>query len=414
MIRKLLILLLVLKSVGVSSQTIELYLPSCKYLQYHFALIQGTKLDTIAVGRFDDVGKALFSLDEKYADHVGVGELTITGSSQKWNVILNGEDKIKLTETKDDKFKVTFDYSTENIALNDYIKKYVDIMQEYQSANLAVQGQIISPVSLPAFRLTNARQAYEDFLVELRNSPLYAAKMLEIMICLIGDMPTKKDPNEISRYQKEFISNTLDIATLYSSNFWDAILAMWVEQNAILQTDEELLTEARYMLERTKDITIRRELTNAIILMFSRWGKDDLLMKLGTEYLTIPMLGMSAPSLEIGTKLISPKNCLIIFYDSSCGLCHNELYELRDHYELLSNEHNQIEVISVSADTNMDIFHDTIDKFPWKVENKLCDRKGFEGSNFRNYGVVGTPTIILVDKEGIIRGRYVRLRDFLK
>jgi len=46
--------------------------------------------------------------------------------------------------------------------------------------------------------------------------------------------------------------------------------------------------------------------------------------------------------------------------------------------------------------------------------DKLCDYKGFDGDNFRNYGIVGTPTYILIDKERIIRGRYVQLRELIK
>ena len=65
----------------------------------------------------------------------------------------------------------------------------------------------------------------------------------------------------------------------------------------------------------------------------------------------------------------------------------------------------------ISADKDKNIFENTTQQFPWS--NKYCDFAGFEGDNFKNYGVIGSPTIYLIDENKIIEGRYARLEDAL-
>jgi hypothetical protein len=81
--------------------------------------------------------------------------------------------------------------------------------------------------------------------------------------------------------------------------------------------------------------------------------------------------------------------------------------QLRGNYSLIKAK--GYDVISVSADLDKETTEKTSNVFPWK--EKICDYKGFEGVNFENYGIVGTPTIFVTDKEGTITGRYARLAD---
>lgn len=407
------ILLLTTFSLGAFSQTISLNLPSCEYLQYHLALNKGEKLDTIAVGRFDEVGKATFRVDDKYSTFVGVGQLTVTATPQKWNVILNGEDKITITEIKgrENEDGVIYSHSAENMALVEFMQKHASIMQEYYEAQNAASGSFTFAV--PAIRVSNAKESYKKYLKELKESPLYAARMMEVMLCLMGTgAELGQSQEEISKWQQSFISNELDFKKLYTSGFWQTVTVFWMEKHLMAQDDEALLADTRHLLSRTEQIPVRRELTNAIIRSFSRFGKDMLLMELGSEYLTIPINGKPAPELVTDGASIQLGKSLILFYDSECGNCHKELHELIKAYPLLSDDHNQMQVITVSADTDKDTFEYINAKLPWK--DKLCDFKGFYGENFENYGIVGTPTFILVDDEGIVRGRYARLNEFLK
>ncbi|MDR1937632.1 MAG: thioredoxin family protein, partial [Tannerellaceae bacterium] len=92
------------------------------------------------------------------------------------------------------------------------------------------------------------------------------------------------------------------------------------------------------------------------------------------------------------------------------GTCRYELEALKQKYPLLTDNH--IRVVSISADADRDVYESASAGFPWP--DRLWDGKGFDGENFLNYGIVGTPTFILVDREGLVRGRYARLSELLK
>jgi len=59
-----------------------------------------------------------------------------------------------------------------------------------------------------------------------------------------------------------------------------------------------------------------------------------------------------------------------------------------------------LEIISVAADTDEQIFKNTAAQLPWT--NNYCDLQGMNGINFKNYAVIGTPTLYLLDKKGFI------------
>lgn len=87
---------------------------------------------------------------------------------------------------------------------------------------------------------------------------------------------------------------------------------------------------------------------------------------------------------------------LAAFYDSDCSTCVNEMFSLISIYPKLKEK--GIRVASVSADMNQKKFEENIKAFPWK--DRLCDFKGFEGENFFNYNVMGTPSFFLTTSEG--------------
>jgi peroxiredoxin len=98
---------------------------------------------------------------------------------------------------------------------------------------------------------------------------------------------------------------------------------------------------------------------------------------------------------------------LLIFYETGCEFCSHELKQIREHYADLQQK--GIRVISIASDTDRKVFESWAKDFPWS--DKLFDGKGFLGENFKNYAVLGTPTLFVVDKEGKIAGRYATLEE---
>jgi hypothetical protein len=67
------------------------------------------------------------------------------------------------------------------------------------------------------------------------------------------------------------------------------------------------------------------------------------------------------------------------------------------------------EVVSIAADNDRVTFENYAARLPWK--DRYCDFEGFAGKDFRNYGVIGTPTFYVIDGQGMIQGRYARVED---
>ena len=391
------------------SQTINLDIPTAPYMQYHLALNQGNLLDTVAVGRFDEKGKATFSLPEAYHSFRGVGKLTVTSlDALTVNVILNGEDNITIQEG--DNYVLTAS-SAENDYLMSTNHQMGQIMTEYNTS-LSQVSQDASVFTVPQLKIYDLKAKYKQFWRGVNDNLLYAARMVELLTALGGIPQDFNTPSDsIIIQQHRYITNEVDFDDLYTSGFWQMALDVWRQSGR--NNDSLLVADARTMIDRTGDNRfLRRELTESLIRDFIRYGKDNLLVELGTDYLTIPINGIQAPEIVVGDSTFVPKRSLILFYETGCGNCHNQLHQLKEKYNFLSSEHNNIRIITISADMDKDVNEDTASSFPWK--DNICNLKGFNDPNFRNYGVMGTPTLILIDDEGIVRGRYVQLSEFLK
>jgi len=411
LIKLLLIVCQLLITMILSAQTIEVNLPSCLGQSYVFCLAQGAKQDTILTGKIAEQGKTIIVLPKEYASYRGVGSLSIQ-NCKSLNLILNGESKIVINERRSfDDFEVTFEQSEENRFMEDLIARQQQLIDKYRLVESGLslwQMKDLFYVSLNQEKRDLERQ-YTAHQMEINQSSLYAARLIEILSCLTGTSNSLNQSQEAVRFaQQKFIAEKLDFDDLYTSGFWQLTMDFWGELN--MENDALLISDSRKMLDRVSDIYIRRELTQSFIRLFSLYGKDYLLAELGTEYLTMPLNGQLAPEIQIGDTSFLPKNSLLVFYETGCGSCHNELEMLKNRYNLLAD--NQIRVISIAADTSKEVFEYTSSGFLW--EDKFCDFEGFDGVNFRNYGIVGTPTFILIDENGIVRGRYAQLKELLK
>lgn len=103
------------------------------------------------------------------------------------------------------------------------------------------------------------------------------------------------------------------------------------------------------------------------------------------------------------------KKTLLIFYQSGCGPCEDLMQQLPGNYELLKKR--GFRIITISADESEQVFKNTSNSYPWA--DKYCDYKGNKGVNFKNYAVLGTPTIYVIDKTGKIEAKLATMQDIL-
>lgn len=389
------------------AQSVSVRLPYYAGRDYYFCLPEGAKQDTIARGKLEAGGRTFVTLPRNYR---GVGRLSIKEYGKIWNIVINGNEQVRMSEPDAREAETTFEGSPENRFLLDALARQNKIISQYVEVSGRPQNQspfyVLAP---PEQRMQALDNEYRIFRKEIGNSHLYAARIVEILNCLSGTGSSFNVSQEgILEELRDFIVRKVDFGDLYTSGFWQPVFEVWVQTSG---NDSLLLNDARHMIDRCgNDIFIRREVTQAIIRLFSKYAKDTLLAELGTEYLTMPLNGQPAPEIVTAKGSYLPKNSLIVFYETGCGNCHNELETLKRKYGLLMD--NSIRVISIAADVDRNVFVETAMGFPWA--DKFCDFKGFDGENFRNYGIVGTPTYILTDKDGIVRGRYAQLSELLK
>ncbi|GHU62921.1 hypothetical protein FACS1894160_0650 [Bacteroidia bacterium] len=390
------------------AQSVSIRLPFYAGHEYYFCLPEGAKQDTIATGKLDAGGRASVTLPENYR---GTGRFSIRGYGKIWNIVINGNEQVGVSEPDAEEAEATFVGSPENSYLLNALARQNKIISEYAEVSSRRQNQSPSFVlAPPEQRMQALDNEYKAFRKEINDSPLYAARVIEILNLLsgVGSAFSITEDN-LLKEQREFVVRKVDFNDLYTSGFWQPAFEVWVQITST--NDSLLLSDARHILDRCgNDIHIRREVTQAIIRLFTKYAKDNLLVELGTEYLTMPLNGQPAPQIATGDSSIVPKLSLILFYETGCGNCHYELETLKSKYKLLMD--NNIRVISIAADMDKDVFEETATGLPWA--DKFCDFKGFDGDNFRNYGIVGTPTYILTDSEGIVRGRYAQLKELLK
>ncbi|GHT78581.1 hypothetical protein AGMMS50262_21370 [Bacteroidia bacterium] len=373
--------------------------------------MEGVKQDTVLNGRMAEAGKTTIVLPAQYANYRGVGRLAIK-ECKSINLILNGEKLIAINEVRGyDNIEVTFDQSEENRFIDDITARQRQLLEKYQYVLSGLNEFQMKDQMYPALRQEQMglENQYVALQKEIRNSPLYAGRLLEMLNCLTGTGSSLTQSTEdVRKEQQKYISDRLNFSDLYTSGFWQLMMDLWFDLNQT--SDTLLLDNSRHLLDRVTDVPIRRELTQSIIRQFTKYAKDYLLPELGVEYLTMPINGQTAPEIQTGDRSFLPKNALVMFYETGCGLCHNELEALKQKYQLLVD--NNVRVITIAADESKDVFEYTAEKLPWS--DKFCDFKGFDGINFRNYGIAGTPTFILIDAEGIVRGRYAQLKEWLK
>ena len=380
---------------------IRFHLPEYAGYDYVFVLERGAKRDTVADGTSDAQGRMTIAIPAEYADYRGVGKLLFPGDkSVLINMIVNNERDVSLTTPLKTAGLDSLMYSNspENEAINYFTTGQSKWFERYIQANsnaLEIEKRIIEA-------------QYRALNVEIAQSPLYAARIMEIMRYLTASGSSFTiTPEQLQKEQDHFITEQLDIKDLYTSGLWTTFFQAWFENN-LNSEDSLLVSQSRALLNRTQDVLLNRELTQALINSFSRYGREDLLPGIIAS-VNIPLKGQQAPEITVSNTSFLPKKSLILFYETGCGNCHYELEELKKNYSLLTE--NQIRVISIAADVAQDVFESTAGKLPWT--DKYCDLQGFDGRNFIHYGIVGTPTYILIDDEGIVRGRYARLKEWL-
>jgi peroxiredoxin len=325
---------------------------------------------------------------------------------------------------------------------NDYLsaqgQKQQDILKKLGAVNHLLQAysqeeDLHKTASKEQERL---RRQFEQTQKERRKSPLYAARFGEIVDFTRGvaDKVYENQEDHV-RYFNNFVTHTMNFMDIYTSGHWDRVLDNWVMMN-IRSKDgdagfEKKLTTALNRMDQDK---ILGAFVETVVPLLVQKGKDELLPVIATQLDKRPqamnelsdttrqmmssfkiLTGRKAPNLifkapfltqtgksdrdiVLETGNLNADYTILLFYKGSCALCEDALIVLANRYKWLK-KHN-VRVIAVSGDNSEQEFEKKQRYHQWP--DNYCDFTGMDGTNFRNYAVMGIPTLYLLDKKGVV------------
>jgi thiol-disulfide isomerase/thioredoxin len=280
----------------------------------------------------------------------------------------------------------------------------------------------------------------------LKKSPLFAAKYIQLRELLENTIKhTAESPLAIEASHNALL-NEVDMTALHGSDIWFEVLNNCLDIYPEGSAHHKKFGEDMVVLMKKTNlnavVTDLAEAAISICAQFS-WDKDqsaivDYLIaanrisnpKGGLKKLMQMQaiaVGKKAPDLifiqyigrvedhnhqttQLKSEAFSESQALLIFYQSGCGPCETTMNALRDNYEDLTKK--GVKIIAISADKDELVFKNTANSYPWK--DSYCDLEGTQGINFKNYAVLGTPTMILVDKKGNIAAKITSVEELLQ
>ncbi|MDR2005361.1 MAG: thioredoxin family protein [Prevotella sp.] len=424
-----LLLLIIFSSSQVYSQNVNLDFPYFAEQEWYWTIFCGGKQDTIVTGRLDQAGKTRLSLPEKYKNYRGLTQWLLTEGGGLTMIFAGGENfSVSCTEAQPSEDNIIYKNTSENTYLNSRHKRQQKIFGKIEAMQMATSAYKDDADLLPVFNteLQKQQRAYELLQSETVSNPLYAARFAQI-VDLTRGLPQRlsSDQSENERQMKDFIMNQMDIEVLYTSGHWDNVWDQWLSWYTCDKDNHlpQLISDAKHLLARTQSDEVYAALAGQIVsacekqnwhdqeieLAFHLLNEDRIRQPSGKIESLYTLLrirkGAKAPALIQG--ILPKKKTILAFYDSGCGNCTVQLSKLAEKYPELKKK--GYEIVSISADNDKSMFETYATKLPWK--DKYCDFEGFAGKDFRNYGIIGTPTFYVLDAENIVQGRYARVED---
>lgn len=409
-----------------TAQSISLDFPHFAGKAFDFWVFQGSQKDTLAKGILDAQGKAVIALPKASLNYAGMAQWMLREGGGLDLVINREHFSVESQEALPSEENILYKGSPENNFLIKQHHRQQALFAKIDAMRLASSAYAgDSLAALFQKELTTQEKEFENIMHEWMQSPLYAAKFRLISNLLLGIGPVLGLPeDQNAKSIHDFIVKDLDFEALFSSNLWDSLIAMWADmQENILKNDNLWLHDMQFILSRIKSPTVYTALADNIVTLWLKQGKDDITEELGAwlkkqnrlvhpskmlQKITVAQSGDRATPLSgLKKNTLLGKTTLLFFYQSGCGHCENQIDKLLELFPALHKK--GIQIISIAADTELDIYKPRAHAFPWEL--KLCDFKGFDGPNFNAYGIMGTPTYIIVDKKGIISGRFATIQD---
>jgi len=419
-------------------QTIRFEFQAQKGKTLYLIANKGLQRDTVFSGAIDEKGDLLFTPLKEKPMASGVLSLFIQPDITFDFIYSTTEN---MTLRCEGEYRYAQNYQILHSPENDFIKTHFPEQMQLREKRLFCEqglllykekGDLNKELKKEQENRNRQQTAFDTMLQD--SSQLYSARLMQIQNVLSDYLSRLKiniDTAEQANIRKQTLAR-INTETLFYSGFWfpvlNGMLNLYYENSPFFgQFGNDIVR----LLQKTESQEVFLALADnaATICNQFGWNADEealskYLLLSGRvtnpqgklkQMLTLNKLqpGMPAPQI-IGRdgKTIrwdAEKKTLVVFYESGCNNCENEMNQLIGNYTMLKDKN--MDVVSISSDFDQTIFENTSKNYPWP--QKLCDLQGFAGINFINYAIIGTPTMYLIDNNGIILGKYARLIDVL-
>lgn len=434
-------------SIFASAQTINLEFPYMAGNTYDFHIFQGNNRVLLQQGSIPKGGKVQLHIPKEHQGYKGMATWYITNSATGGglDLIINNEDfSVSCLDSIPTEASIIYKNTQENIFDKTNYQKQQDLFQKHDAMLVTTRAYASNTElhKLATREYQSIKEQYAAYSQSLLASPLFAAKFRQIVNLTLGiGTIISIDENERAYNINDFIVNQLDYEALYTSNHWGGIINSWVQlQTQVLKNDDQLVANTKTILNRIKSDKIYTDFVSNLTKELSKVGKDEVISKLREDIKSANRLmhynGVlsfyqqeitgKAPNLiltehlgnpedhnhkttEIATAKLNSTYSLLVFYQSGCGPCEQTIEGLKANYKTMRAK--GVRIISLSADTDQQVFTNIANQFPW--QDKYCDLEGLHGINFINYGIIGTPTLYLLDKEGMILQKMSNVEQLL-
>ncbi len=444
-IKPVLALLLLMNFFSVSAQELTLKLSQHPNKEAVIVAVHGIRKDTLGTILLDQNGKGSLAFKTKQP-LAGLVNLTVKDKAYlSYDFVLSPTESPTLI--CDMEYVYTQNTKILNSPENDCLNRWFELVVQYKQKINSNQelSKLYKPEDLFLEKLATEKQMVEKQLHKLTDtinqSSLFAAEYMQFKRAQEEKLAKVWESNEKKTIAKNYFTQ-IDFDALYGSSMWFAIINSCIEAYAKESPYHQTFgVDVAGNLKRIKNQQVYEDLIDAATSVTEKfaWNKDEeaivdfmvndkriknpqgKLLKLmqsytvfigkkGPDLMLTNLVGNKPTTTVLKTDQLNSNYSLLIFYQSDCGHCETAIAGLKSNYQDLVSK--GIKIITIAADMDEQVYKTTAASFPWK--DKYYDGQGMNGINFKNYSVMGTPTMFLLDSKGIIVQKPASVEELMK
>jgi len=432
------IIIFLLSGSTVYAQEILLQFPHFSGQAYEWKIFQGKQELTAQSGKIPPDGRVALTMPEAHQDYRGMTRWLLKQGGGLDMIYTGKGFSVECLSAQPSPDNIIYTGNPENDFLKAQHLRQQTILDKLGAVNHLLQVYSIDEDLHKTALVEQAhlRQEFEQVQEDRSESPLYAARFGEIVDFTKGVADKiYENQDDHTAYFNDFVTHTLNFQDLYTSGHWDQVLHHWLMMNIRSDKGDKAFTERLdVVLSRMDRDEILAGFAEKTVPFLVGKGKDDLLPVIADYLETRPavmaamsasvrnmmasvkvltgkqgpdlifhapvrtQIGTSAQDITIEIENLDAAYTILLFYQGECPLCEDALIDLANKYARL--EKQNVRVVAISADTTDKGFEKKLAYHQWP--DNFCDFTGMSGENFTNYGVLGVPTLFLLDQVGVV------------